>query len=394
MLRRAGGLPGVPSWSERIDGLALAMEFVEARPMRRRWHAGSLPDAFFDALEGILEGLEQRGLTHLDLRSPTNVLVTTTGAPAVVDFASATAIPLPGVARAWLERRALRKLRRRVERIARREPPPTLEEAAGETGALDLDLVVRGVRWRRYEAGASSDPTPVILLSDVGWGAGVFAEVLAGAERTGRRAIAFDLPGAGLSGRGRGRRTPSRIGRELDLLLRSLRLEQVDLLGLGLGGTVARWLASHRPRRVRTLVTLDAPISRLDPSLIDLVTAARRDLPRLRELVRSGPRGPSERAGAEGGRLLEAVPTEEIARPLRALPLRRRASDSLELDPRRLPLPRVPWLALFSDPNHPGLREGEHLPGVWVSLAEGCLTRPEILWESFEKLRVGEDQRS
>ena len=56
-LRKAQGIPGVPAWSERVDKRALAMEYVDGRPIRRRWHSGRLPDAFFSALEGILEGV-------------------------------------------------------------------------------------------------------------------------------------------------------------------------------------------------------------------------------------------------------------------------------------------------------------------------------------------------
>ncbi|MEE8557753.1 MAG: hypothetical protein V3T14_07695, partial [Myxococcota bacterium] len=210
-LRKAQGIPGVPAWSEQVDERALAMEYVDGRPIRRRWHSGRLPDAFFSALEGILEGLNERGLFHMDLRSPTNVLVTETGAPALVDFGSVTSFPLPRSIRLWLERRALRKLRRRVDGGRAPEAPPTLGDQGG--GPVGLNLKVRGVRWHRYEAGPLFDPNPVVLLSDVGLGARVFADVLSGAAATGRRVIAFDLPGSGISGRGRGRRDPGRMGR-------------------------------------------------------------------------------------------------------------------------------------------------------------------------------------
>ncbi len=384
MLRRARGLLGVPAWCERVDRLALAMEYLEGRPVRRRWHAGRLPPAFFDALEGILEGLARRGLAHLDLRSPTNVLVSPEGAPAVIDFGSATALPLPRSVRVWLERRALRKLRRRTEGDGSLSVP-TLEGVIPDAGPLDL--VARGVRWRRYEAGDLSDPAPLVLLSDLGLGAGVYAELLASAEGTGRRVIAFDLPGSGESGRGRGRRDPARFGRELEILLRALRLERIDLGGLGLGGIVARAFAARRPVRVRALVTVDAPVWRVDPSLALRLEAARGDPARLRELVSAaGPKGMTARALAVTAHVLDGVPTDELARPLRALPVRRGGSGVLELDPRRLPVPAVPWAALFTDPGHPGLEEAEPLSGVRASLADGCLSRPEVLWESLAKL--------
>ena len=95
MLARADGIEGVPRLLGRIDRLALAMEYLEGQPLRRHAHGRALPPSFFAALESILDRLAQRGVVYLDLRSPTNVLLTPRGAPALVDLGSAIALPLP-----------------------------------------------------------------------------------------------------------------------------------------------------------------------------------------------------------------------------------------------------------------------------------------------------------
>jgi hypothetical protein len=273
MLRRAAGLPGLPSWSEQIDRHALAMEYLEGRSLRRRWHTGALPPSFFDALEGILEGLASRGLVHLDLRSPSNMLLTPTGAPAVVDLAAVFALPIPRHLRRWLERQAIAKLRRR---LGSAEFTAHSDTGPWEAGASGLDLVVHGVRWRRYEAGSSDDPVPAVLLPDLGIGGRVFTHVMDGAAKAGRRAIAVDLPGSGGSAHARLSRNPFRVARGVEALLGALRLGRVDLVGLGYGGVLARWVAASRPDRIRTLVTVDTPVARLSPAFRDRVQAAGR----------------------------------------------------------------------------------------------------------------------
>ena len=261
MLRRVAGLPGAPGWVSRVDGMALAMEYLEGRSLRRRWYAGRIPETFFDALDGILEGFANRGVAHLDLRSPTNLLVTPTGAPAVVDLGGAVAGPLPVSWRRWLERRALAKLRRRLG-----EPGPVEPEAPeGEGGpVLELDVDVLGLRWRRYEAGELRDPVPAVLIPDFGTSGRIFEGALRAAGARGRRAIALDLPGDGGSARERRRRGPGRTARRLAALLGILRLERVDLVGLGFGELVARRLARDRPDAVRMLLALDAPTEGTD----------------------------------------------------------------------------------------------------------------------------------
>lgn len=378
-IERAGGLPGVPPWARRIDRLALAVGWVEGRALSRRFHGGRLPPSFFDAVEAILEGLALRGLVHLDLRSPSNVLVTPSGAPVVVDLAAAWRLPLPRGVRRRLDRWAVGKLRGRFE--AGRAPAlplppgPDSERYAGE------DVVIRRVRLRRYEFGEAEDPCPVVFLSDLGLGVLAEARALLLASRYGRRAIGVDLPGVGGSSRDPVPRTPRRSALAVGRLLDALRLRRVDLVATGLGGLVGRWLASERPSRVRRLVTVDAPLVRLDEASrarIRIARTAPADLPdRLRRALPEDLPEPAREALRSQLRLICA---EDLARPLRRVAVR---SDDrgTRIAPRHLPsrIP-VPWVALYSDPTHPGcadVRTGD----ARVELCATPEARDATLWE-------------
>ncbi len=247
MLERAAGLPGLPLPSQRIDRLALALEFVEGRPLRRRTHGRALPAPFFTALEGILEGLRLRGVAYLDLRSPTNVLVTPSRAPALVDLGSALALPLPGTVRRAFESRALAKLRARFEG---REA----ESLARDGG--ERDLKVGGTRLRVREHGRSDDPLPIVTLPDAGLSARMFEPLAARAAAHGRRVIGVDLPGFGGSRRRVRSLRAGRVAAQLESLLDALRIARVDVVAAGFAVGPAAALAARAPGRVRRLVAL------------------------------------------------------------------------------------------------------------------------------------------
>ena len=71
---------------------------------------------------------------------------------------------------------------------------------------------------------------------------------------TERELIAFDAPGAGLSGRPRVPLRMHGLARVVVELLDQLDLEQVDALGYSFGGALAQELAYHSPDRVRRLI--------------------------------------------------------------------------------------------------------------------------------------------
>ncbi len=251
MLARADGIPGVPRLHARIDRLALAMEYVEGRPLNRHAHGRALPPRFFAELEAILERLAQRGVTYLDLRSPTNVLITPSGAPALVDLGSALRLPIP---RGWIERfekRALAKLRSRFEQQA--GSAPVVADSENDASA---NLKAGGSRFCLREHGALGDPIPVVFLPDAGSSARVFAPIFARADAHGRRAIGVDPPGFGGSRRDVSTLEPARVAAQLEALLEALRVERVDVVGAGWGALVGRALAARPKRAVRHLVAI------------------------------------------------------------------------------------------------------------------------------------------
>lgn len=255
MLERVAGLPGVPRGLGRIDRLALALEYLEGRPLRRRTHRRALPAAFFAALEGILAGLARRGVVYLDLRSPTNVLVTPGGAPALVDLGSALALPLPRALRAALERRALAKLRARF--LGSQPESPSPAPAARE-------LKVGGTRLRVFDWGRPDDPLPLLCLPDAGLSARVFEPLAEPALARGRRALGVDLPGFGGSRRQVSDLGPARVAAQLESLLDALRIARVDVVAAGWAAAPAAELARRAPGRVRKLVAIE-PVAP-DPS--------------------------------------------------------------------------------------------------------------------------------
>ena len=246
VLSRVAGLPGLPAFAMRLDRWALAMEYIEGFPLDGR-HRKALPAAFFSALEEILDGLAQRGVFHLDLRSPSNILATTARAPALVDLASAVALRLPRALMQAFYRRALRKLRLRFEG----ERKVTDESRPWERGNLELG----DTRVFFRDRGCSSDLVPALFLHDIGLTSLVFEDVLARAEHFGRRGIAIDLPGFGASRRRVRSLQAARLAAQLERLLDAMRLERVDLVGFGWGGYLSRALATRCPDRIRTVRT-------------------------------------------------------------------------------------------------------------------------------------------
>lgn len=248
VLRRVAGLPGLPGYVERLDRWALAMEYIDGLPLNGRNHRNALPPAFFDALQGIVDGMAGRGVYHLDLRSPSNVLATPSRAPAIVDLASAVTLRVPRALMRAIQRRALRKLRERFE--GDRELTDEGSQA-WERGNLELG----DTRVFYRDQGSADDPVPALFLHDVGLTSLLFEEVIARAEGFGRRGIAIDLPGFGASRRRVRSLDPAHLAGQIERLLDVLRLDRVDVVGFGWGGRLGRELRLRCPERVRKLRT-------------------------------------------------------------------------------------------------------------------------------------------
>src|SRR5690242_18118190 len=133
---------------------------------------------------------------------------------------------------------------------------------AGVDGITTRMLPLRsGLRVRLLEAGPM-DGAPVVLVH--GWGACVytFRRMVPALARVGRRVLAFDLRGHGLSDKpvGRGKYAVGAMCDDLRDFMEAARIERADLLGHSLGGGLALHFALAHPQRVERLV-LAAPVS-------------------------------------------------------------------------------------------------------------------------------------
>lgn len=85
--RRMDGLRGVPECYGLLGGRYLLIEFIRGTPYRQaNWTDRA--NWFRDFLE-ILQSIHQRGVSHGDLKSKPNILVTEDEKPCVVDFGTA-----------------------------------------------------------------------------------------------------------------------------------------------------------------------------------------------------------------------------------------------------------------------------------------------------------------
>lgn len=121
-LMALNGLPGIPADAHRVDALALAYRFVQARPLGEMPRRAVSPD-FFLAFEALVAAMHRRGFAHLDLRNGGNVLVTPDMKPVLIDFQSSVRL------RRWLPSRLLKRIDRSgVYKFWRRYSPSTLGE--------------------------------------------------------------------------------------------------------------------------------------------------------------------------------------------------------------------------------------------------------------------------
>jgi serine/threonine protein kinase len=82
------GLMGIPACFGVINGLALALEEIPSRPLKKHNKNIKLSDTFFDDLRNIVDNFHKRGLAHCDLKNGANVLVGRDGQPYIVDWSA------------------------------------------------------------------------------------------------------------------------------------------------------------------------------------------------------------------------------------------------------------------------------------------------------------------
>jgi hypothetical protein len=128
---RLRGLAGIPRLLGVLDAQALALEFVDARPLRGM-RRGAIDASFFERLEALVRAVHQHGVAHGDLHHG-DVLAGAQGQPYVVDFATSIVVEpgTRGLRRSLFEQmrdadlRAVAKLRRRLlGGEGGPEPPP------------------------------------------------------------------------------------------------------------------------------------------------------------------------------------------------------------------------------------------------------------------------------
>ncbi|SFK54910.1 Pimeloyl-ACP methyl ester carboxylesterase [Streptosporangium canum] len=112
---------------------------------------------------------------------------------------------------------------------------------------------VRGVDFVYRQLGAEGDGVPLILLHHLAavldnWDPRVIDGLAAR-----RRVITFDNRGVGASG-GSTPDTIEAMARDAVLFIRALGFEQVDLLGLSMGGFIAQVIAAQEPQLVRKVI--------------------------------------------------------------------------------------------------------------------------------------------
>jgi len=113
-LRRLSALPGIPRLFGMIDRDALAMEYIDARPLSEV--AGGLDPPtrrlLFERLKDLVHAMHRAGVAHGDIRGR-NILVDCQGNPYLIDFG--TAIVQDARPR-WLHRR-LQGLAARIDEL-------------------------------------------------------------------------------------------------------------------------------------------------------------------------------------------------------------------------------------------------------------------------------------
>jgi RIO-like serine/threonine protein kinase len=85
--QRLEGLAGIPVCHGMVDGLYLVMDFVEGTSYREtEW---SDREAWFAEFLELIQKFHDRGVTHGDLKSKSNIIVTPDQRPCVIDFGTA-----------------------------------------------------------------------------------------------------------------------------------------------------------------------------------------------------------------------------------------------------------------------------------------------------------------
>lgn len=84
--KKLKGLRGVPNIYRVIDGLALAIEQIPGRDLKKVTREMQIPETFLGALKDLVNDLHRRGIAHCDLKKATNILMGKDGLPYIIDW--------------------------------------------------------------------------------------------------------------------------------------------------------------------------------------------------------------------------------------------------------------------------------------------------------------------
>lgn len=85
--RRMEGLGGIPQCYGMVDQRYLVIEFIYGAPYREAsWNDRA---RWFDEFLSVIRSFHERGVSHGDLKSKTNIMVTDDEKPCVIDFGTA-----------------------------------------------------------------------------------------------------------------------------------------------------------------------------------------------------------------------------------------------------------------------------------------------------------------
>jgi RIO-like serine/threonine protein kinase len=110
ILRHLEGSPGIPRAYAIVEKRALILEYVEGKTINQ-FKPGELPDRVFARFCEAVRAMHKRGVVHLDLRQPKNILIAGEQAY-LIDFASAVRGRLTAKLRI-IDESALLKFKRR-----------------------------------------------------------------------------------------------------------------------------------------------------------------------------------------------------------------------------------------------------------------------------------------
>ncbi len=127
--QRMEGLEGVPCCYGLVDGQYLALEYIRGVHYRDAQFRDR--EGWFEAFLDVIRGIHDRGVSHGDLKSKDNILVTEDERPCIIDFGTA-----------FVRRQGFHPLNNRIFELGRR---------------LDLNAWIKHKYHGRYEDASRED---------------------------------------------------------------------------------------------------------------------------------------------------------------------------------------------------------------------------------------------